>query len=214
MDEYVWYAGYGSNIDTLRFYHYIKGGTLEITGRDHFGAQDRALPIKQSTCSINHELYFAKTSSPWEDKAVAFLKATPDNSKITLCALYLVTKQQFVDIMAQENGEEPPMQDIIPDMEAAKRGEDSFIGKSNQYTWYGRLLYLGEHKGFPIYSFTSKDSDDSIEPAKPGANYLQVIGNGLMANFGMTAKEASVYLLSKSGVTNSSWVLERIKQLF
>ena len=214
MDELVWYAGYGSNLNTHRFYHYMKGGVLEITGRDHPGSQDRSLPIKQSSIFINHELYFAKNSPPWEAKAVAFLKSIPTENKATPCVIYLVTKRQFIDIMIQENGEKPPCSEITPDFYAAKRGEDSHIGSSKKYEWYGRLLYLGEHEEYPIYSFTSKVADEAIIPSEPGANYLQVIGNGLISNIGMTIEDASKYLLTKSGVAKSTWTLERIKQLF
>lgn len=214
MAQYVWYAGYGSNLDRSRFNHYIKGGVLDITGRDHAGSRDPAAPVKQSTCTINHELYFSKSSSPWEDKAVAFIKATPDKSKETLCVLYLVTKEQFLDIMIQENGVKPPISKGIPNLESKKRDKGIFFGESDQYTWYGRILYLGEHDdGNPIFSFTSKESDDSIVPSEPGKNYLKVIGKGLMNNFGLTTDETSSYLLSKPGIAKSTWSPKKIKEL-
>lgn len=213
MAEYVWYAGYGSNLNNSRFYYYIKGGVFKVTGRDHPGCQDHSLPMKESTYTINHELYFARRSNSWQNKAVAFLAATPNKAYATKCVLYLITRKQFTDVLIQENSSVPPMPGIVPNLEAAKRGEEVMVGMTDQYSWYGRLLYLGEHEGYPIYSFTSKDPDESIVAAEPGANYLQVISTGLVNNFEMSHYDAAAYLIQKRGIADGEWTIERITNL-
>jgi len=213
MAEYFWYAGYGSNLDRSRFYHYIKGGVFKVTGRRHTGCQDHSLPKMESTCSINHEIYFAKKSPSWENKAVAFITTGKNKKYATKCVLYLITREQFIDVLIQENGSKPPMPGIAPNFEAAKRGEETMVGKANEFKWYGRLLYLGEHDGYPIYSFTSKVQDEFIEIANPGAKYLQLIGIGLMENFEMSKTDAAAYLMQLRGVANSQWTIEQIVNL-
>ncbi len=213
MAEYVWYAGYGSNLNNSRFHYYVKGGIFKVTGRNHPGCQDQTFPIKVSRCTIDHELYFARKSSSWENKAVAFLAATPNKAHVTKCVLYLITREQFTDILIQENSSVPPMPGIVPNLEAAKRGEEVMVGMTDQFSWYGRLLYLGEHEGYPIYSFTSKDTDESIVVAEPGANYLQVIGTGLVNNFGMSQYDAASYLMQQRGISNTEWTIEGITNL-
>ena len=151
MTEYFLYAGYGSNLNKVRFYHYIKGGVFKVTGRRHAGCQDHSLPKKESTYIINNELYFAGESSSWENKAVAFITNKPNKKYATKCVLYLVTREQFIDVLIQENGYKPPMPGIVPDFEAARRGEETMVGKADEFRWYGRLLYMGEHDGFQNY---------------------------------------------------------------
>ncbi len=213
MAEYVWYACYGSNLNNSRFYYYIKGGVFKVTGRVHPGCQDKTLPIKERRYTINHELYFSKKSNSWENKAVAFISAKSNKAHATKCLLYLITRQQFTDILIQENSSVPPMPEIVPNLESAKQGEEVLVGMTEQFNWYGRLLYLGEYDGYPIYSFTSKEPDETILATEPGAKYLKVIGNGLMDNFEMSNLDAATYLIQQRGIIGSNWTIERISNL-
>src|SRR3954449_2685541 len=75
--DYVWYASYGSNINTDRFLCYIKGGKPEGSSKVETGCKDPSLPIASSTFTMNFPLYFAKEAAKWESKGVAFIGLTP-----------------------------------------------------------------------------------------------------------------------------------------
>lgn len=47
-------------------------------------------------------MYFAKSSGNWENGGVAFIKTNLDEKKQTLGRMYLITKEQFIDVVKQE----------------------------------------------------------------------------------------------------------------
>jgi hypothetical protein len=101
MENYVWYACYGSNINGLRFFLYIQGGShffdgIKITNQ---GCFDQRLPIQMKPFLFKHPIYFAKYSTTWEG-GVAFLDITKKG--FSYGKAYLVTEEQFKSIMKQE----------------------------------------------------------------------------------------------------------------
>ena len=126
--EYLWYAAYGSNINYDRFLLYITGGTkkfydVEIVAK---GCFDKSLPIKDQFYKINHPIYFAKHSSKWSG-GVAFLNTRI--SGLTYGRVYLITKDQFQAIKAQEG------------------------------SWYSEEINLGILEGYPVKTFTGFHED-------------------------------------------------------
>jgi hypothetical protein len=189
--QYVWYASYGSNINTDRFLCYIKGGQPDGSNKVEAGCKDPSLPIDESTFSINLPLYFAKQAAKWESQGVAFigLSQTPDS--VTLSRKYLITKEQFIDVVKQENN---GVDFEINLNEVKKKGSQIF----HRPSWYGNILYLGEENGYPIFTFTAPWNVNDVEWIKPSHAYLATIIKGLKKDY--SDDEIYHYFQSKPGI--------------
>jgi len=124
--DFVWYACYGSNLSRERFMRYVNDCT------------DKTEPKESRPFEIHHQLYFAKSSSNWDDQGVAFLNPKEDEQIVTLGRVYSITGEQFEEIKFMECG--------------------------NKYGWYRHEMDLGNLDGIPVRSFTSPDI---LEPNAP-----------------------------------------------
>ena len=100
MKEYVYYICYGSNLLEERFNLYIIGGENKEYKIRQNGCKDKTLPQKVIPYEIPYNIYFAKTSSKWENKGVAFLDVTHPGKSFGKG--YLITKEQYQEVSAQE----------------------------------------------------------------------------------------------------------------
>lgn len=192
--EYIWYASYGSNLSRDRFLCYIKGGKPEGSSKVELGCRDRSLPIDESTYIMNFPLYFAKESERWQKQGVAFIGLKKDESYHTYSRKYLITVEQFFDIVKQENNGTVLDIDIT---EVIKNGV-----KTYRDSWYGTLLYLGEDDGYPIITFTS-DFDLDVPYNKPSQEYLCMIISGLKTTLELEKNDIVDYISTKPGVINT-----------
>lgn len=188
----IWYASYGSNLLEKRFSCYIAGGTPPGAQREYLGCTDRTLPEASKPISINHDLYFARKSKTWHGGGVAFIKPTSDPDVKTLGRMYLITAEQFTEVVKQEIRLEG---DLIIDL-AELIAKGSLV--LDKRSWYNKLLFLGTEDGYRIFTFTNKDylKDELNSPDK---HYLKMIALGLRETYGMTDREIGEYLGSKSG---------------
>ena len=201
MEKYIWYAAYDSNLYIGRFLLYIRGGKAIYVDKEYAGCTNKSLPIKDSICYIEHELYFAKKAKQWENKSVAFIKSKPGKEKETICKIYLITEEQFVEVNQQENGEPPDFQTSRLDLDAIKHQKITYVtSNNNSFQWYGKILYIGEKEGYPIYTFTAKWNDDYEDYAAPCVNYLTTIIKGLKEGCGLDDIQIYEYLKGKSGI--------------
>jgi len=189
--KYVWYASYGSNMNTDRFLCYIKGGKPEGSSKVETGCKDPSLPLDSSTFKMNFPLYFAKEVAKWESKGVAFIGLTPDPNCVTYSKKYLITLEQFKDIVSQENNG----LDIDLNLDEVMK-DRSKIFRAN--VWYGNILYLGEEEGYPIFTFTAPWDIGDIEWKKPSHPYLKTIIKGLLEDY--SNEEIYRYFQSKQGI--------------
>lgn len=90
VDDYVWYASYGSNILRERFLRYISG------------TSSKKIPLMERKFIFDHPIYFANNSHSrnWGTSGVAFLDM--DQKGKVYGWMYLVTNQQFIEINGQE----------------------------------------------------------------------------------------------------------------
>ena len=102
--DLVWYASYGSNMSSARFLCYVQGGTPKGSARTYKGAENKEPPKDSMSLIVPHQLYFAGESAVWGG-APAFIAATPSSAK-TYARAYLLTRDQFNDVVAQENNHE------------------------------------------------------------------------------------------------------------
>ncbi len=141
MTNYIWYASYGSNISTNRFLCYIKGGKAKGALTTEEGCKDKTLPLKYENISINKKQYFAENSIRWQNHGVAFIDSKTSN-EITLGRKYLITVEQFEDIVKQEN--KISVYDSIDcKLEEARANGYAFVLNDS---WYGRILFLGQKR--------------------------------------------------------------------
>ncbi|MEH7334496.1 hypothetical protein V7161_17765 [Neobacillus drentensis] len=188
--QYVWYASYGSNINTDRFLCYIKGGRPEGSSKVEPGCNDPSLPVDESIFTINLPIYFAKEAAKWQSKGVAFIGLKQNTGAKTYSKKYLITTEQFLDVVKQENN---GLEFEIDLNEVKRKGSKIF-----RQAWYGNVLYLGEDKGFPIYTFTAPWDMEDVEWKKPSHAYLTTIVNGLEQDY--TAQEIYDYFKTKPGI--------------
>src|SRR5574341_764364 len=100
--DHIWYASYGSNLSKDRFYCYIMGGRPQGAEKIYVGCRDKTPPVLEKPVILHHELYFAKSSRTWQNGGVGFVRTEPDTSVQTRGNMYLITKEQFCDVIKQE----------------------------------------------------------------------------------------------------------------
>lgn len=214
--EYVWYASYGSNINRERFLCYIQGGTAKCATHTEQGARDDSLPVDEKNILIPRQLYFARKAMKWQGKGVAFVEADRAGEGVaaekgaeqpTLGWMYLITVEQFEDVVKQENS--LPVSDPI-DLrleEAREKGSVTLLEKS----WYGRLVFLGYVDDYPVFTFTSPVDliDDVVGPSE---EYLSMIAGGLVENYPLSLDELVDYFAAKPGVSGS-WTEHDLREV-
>jgi hypothetical protein len=137
-------------------------------------------------------LYFAKQSPNWDGKGVAFIGLEKEETDVALGRMYLITEQQFIDVVSQENDGG----NISIDFQKAKQRGSMVFHES----WYGNIVYLGEQDGFPIYTFTSGKNIVLEAPVAPSPQYLKYIISGLKEVYPVTDEDIVKYLMTKPGV--------------
>lgn len=165
-DDYVWYAGYGSNLSTDRFSCYISGGVCRENGRTYVGSEDPTPARAIQKCCYPGSLYFGNRSSTWGGCGVAFFDPKPTNKDAYVyMKRYLITRQQLHDVMEQE-------------------------GPSSN--WYGRLVCLDiDDQGIPVYTLTSETRRPQNAPTP---DYTELITNVLESDFGLSKTQARKYI--------------------
>ena len=197
QNDYVWYASYGSNINKERFLCYIKGGTPIGSSKREMGCRDQSLPKKEKSFRLPHQLYFAKESRRWQKQGVAFIDLAQHESFKTYSKMYLVTKEQFFDIVSQENS----MNHFEVDLDDVIKNGTQVIRDA----WYGNLLYIDTEDGYPIFTFSSPFRFDSSETNKPSDAYFKTIIIGLKNEIGLTTEQVYHYFSEVPGIkTNFS----------
>jgi hypothetical protein len=195
MTDYVWYASYGSNLLKERFLCYIAGGQPEGSLDIEPGCRDNSLPLKDRQILIPHRLYFAKQARRWDDGGVAFIAQDCTENNVTLGRMYLITREQFLDVVSQENNNINVNLNLLD----VKNNRNYDFENS----WYGNVVYLGEEEGFPIFTFTHtwEIVDESyFAPSNP---YLKTIISGIVQCYDLSDEEIATYLIKKNGVTGN-----------
>lgn len=177
-EKYVIYAAYGSNLLKERFMVYIQGGTYK--GYPYAGSKDKTEPIDLGWGFIPHRLYFAKKSSRWDNKGVAFVSCEKESNEDyhTVVRLWRVSLTQLEDILKQE-------------------------GKGG----YNVKLYLGNIKNIKLGELHHKIKGDldictftgcwEKEGRGPSDKYLDIIKRGLKETTNWSDKEIEEYFAKR-----------------
>ena len=188
--ELVWYVCYGSNLLRDRFLCYIQGGLIPGNTRIERGAHDKSLPVTDEPYIINHELFIALSATKWEGSGVAFIDYNGSEDARTYSRRYLITREQFLDVIRQENA--------VPEDTAIYWDEDELREKGSVIllpdNWYGIIVYLGEEEGIPMYSFTCIPEPEKMKKNPIFGAYYDVIRDGLRETWRLSEAEIGSYL--------------------
>ncbi|WP_096438588.1 hypothetical protein [Alteribacter populi] len=201
--KYVWYCSYGSNLNRNRFLCYIQGGTPRGSEKEEVGCRDKTLPKKDQPFMISYPLYFKGYSSRWGGSAAVIGHKRNENYK-TLGRMYLITEEQFMDVVKQENNGLYFSVDLA---EVRQKGSKVF-----NRSRYGCIMHLGDEGELPIFTFTSHNDMSEGVFKSPSAEYLETIIIGINQTYNFDYKTIVQYFLEKNGVKNN-WNKENIFQL-
>jgi hypothetical protein len=202
--ERVWYVSYGSNLNRARFLAYLQGG--RVAGNDvvYRGCADAAPPVDDVPLMLPHALYFAGWSARvWGGTSAAFTTLAAESAS-TLARAYLITQQQFVEVVRQENGNRAEVDDFGVKLEAARQQGHARMLATGVYT---ELVYCGERDGRPMLSFTASANRRDFK--RPSAAYLRVIGTGLKECHRLPNSEVAAYLGGRPGV-RGTWTYSQL----
>ena len=160
--EYIWYVSYGSNMLEERFLCYIEGGCFEGSASYRDACKDPTRPLEKRAIDIPYDMYFGNYSGSWEGCGVSFLDTTKDGHALGVA--YLITREQFEHVAAEENG-----------------------GRSPGYgNWYEDIISLGEMDGFEMLTI----SNDELRPYnEPCEEYLNTLKRGIRENWSEMSEE-------------------------
>ena len=176
LAAFAWYVAYGSNLSSSRFGRYLAR------------CRDPSPPWRWAPVEVPHRLVFARTSATWGGGGVAFLDPSPTPGAATLGRAWLVTREQFADVLAQECG--------LPVGSVEVPVLDGCVVAYPDH-WYGCVVPLGWREGWPMVTFTDEGAA-ALERSPPGDAYRAVVAEGLAETHGITAAEAEAYIARHS----------------
>ena len=177
LGAFVWYVAYGSNLSTARFARYLAE------------CRDPSPPWRWAPVEVAHRLLFARTSERWGGGGVAFLDPEPTVGALTLGRGWLVTREQFSDVLAQEC-------DLAVGSVEVPELDGGFI-VAHPGLWYGCVVPLGKREGWPMVTFTD-ESAAGLVLSPPGHAYRAVVSEGLAEAHGLSPTEAAAYIARHS----------------
>jgi len=205
LKDLVWYASYGSNCDLSRFMFYLEGGTRAGTNGEHRGARDPSPPMDSAPIEFPTQVAFMGKSRRWGG-GVAFLehqRRTPDVPG-ALGRRYLITREQFDDVVAQESHR--PSTPI--DVDALTPGVVNVVGSG----WYDGLLALESVDDMPVVTFTSPTPPEAGPANPPSVDYLTTLAAGL-SQIHLIDLEQIVDRLRVVDVIASNWSREQLLEV-
>jgi hypothetical protein len=186
--QLMWYVAYGSNLSRERFCHYLRGGRPDGVERDYPGCRDTSDELDSFGLLITGVVYFAGRSSGWRG-GMAFYD--PEARGEVAARAYLITAEQFVDVLAQETLQSPGM---ALDLTPAFRGDRY----SNGVGGYPILVRVGCHRGVPLVTFT-RDRRSASTLVAPTVLYLAAMATGLREAHGWSLTQIDRYLSALPG---------------
>ena len=182
MVDRVWYVAYGSNLNRRRFERYLGGGRPVGGRRTYTGSRDSSPPLDDVALMIRGSLYFAGESRVWGG-GMAFLD--PDADGRVAARAYLLTVEQFSDVVAQEMRRPVGADlDLTP---VLAYGRHSYgTGR------YDTVVRVGHRAQRPRVTFTA--AAPVVPRALPSRAYLDTIAAGIREAHGWQPARIREYL--------------------
>lgn len=182
--ELVWYVAYGSNLSAARFWCYLAGGTPPGAKRNYPGCRDRRPARESMPVTLPGSLYFAGESRVWTGGMAMYDHDSPGPA---FGRGYLITAEQFADVAAQEMHRVPG--EPLDLTTVLTTGRHQF-GPGR----YETLLRVGEHRSYPMLTFTAPGRATDAEHSAPAAAYMRMIADGLAEIHNLTEAQIATYL--------------------
>ena len=183
----LWYVAYGSNLSLDRFRVYLQGGRPVGGARDYPGCRDPLGPERHVSLMVPGGLRFVGVSSVWGG-GMAVYDASADGE--IAARAYLITAEQFIDVLAQEMRVEPGLE---VNLALVRETGWHSLGPGR----YQTLAHLGTRDDLPMLTFTSADVDHRVNA--PSAGYLRMIATGLRESHGWSQTAIGRYLAQFPG---------------
>ncbi|MQY09505.1 histone deacetylase [Actinomadura macrotermitis] len=198
----LWYVAYGSNLYRERFACYLAGGVPAGGARNYPGCRDATPARAEQAVTLPGGIYFAHESRTWGGGMAFYDPELPGRA---VARAYLLTLQQFGDVVAQEMrrdvGEEHDL------AEAIATGRQR-LGPGR----YETVLKVGERGGHPMLTFTAPHGAAGAPLNAPTAPYLAMLGHGLREAHGWDAARAARYLTARPGACDA-WTEPAVEAL-
>ena len=179
----LWYVSYGSNLFAERFRCYLAGGRAPGARWTNPGARDPSPPTGDRRVDLDNALVFGGPSHTWHGGPAYLDLVTPGHS---VGRGWRITRQQFDDLVAQENKLQPGA--VTTSDEVLEAGGVVVPGAR-----YGRLVRLDPVDGEPAVTFTYIDRP---RERAPDPRYLELLRAGL-EEVGLAPSEARAVLRSQ-----------------
>ena len=195
LPDLVWYVSYGSNLHRARFLSYLEGGLMPGGRRADAGCRDPSPPRADEALRLPYDVYFSGESRVWGG-GVAFLDHVEnDNAPPTFARGYVITGEQFEDLVAQESKRAHAPVDW-----ATLAADGRVVVGSGRYD---ALVWLGERDGVPLVTFTHPSPLAANTTAAPVVGYLAMLAEGLRDCHGLSDAEIAAYLCSHPGAVGA-----------
>lgn len=191
----VWYVSYGSNMAQERFLCYVQGGRPSGAQRTYTGCRDATAPQDSCAWQLPGQVVFAGTFYAWDPNGAGAALFFPDPGHRSVARAWLVTKEQFADVVAAENGHAPGSFDDVVNPVLAGRDDAAAIGSGP----YGRMVACGQRAGVPAWTFTTNTSFEDVELNAPPQAYVDMLVSGLVQTTGWADERARAYLRGLPG---------------
>lgn len=178
VEDTLWYVAYGSNLSPTRLQRYLVRCTP--VGE----------PLDRRPVVLPHRLFFAHESRVWTG-GTAFIEACRDADAGTLAMAWLLRRDQFLGVLARENGCEELAE--VVDHDDLGPGETVRVDRGR----YGLVVGCDSPDHRQALTFTTSESSPPA-PTRPAPAYVDTIVSGLMAGHGLTEAAARAYLAARS----------------
>jgi len=147
--------------------------------------------------NLNLELYFADYSSGWKG-APAFVRAGRADAS-TLGRMYLISDEQFNDVVLQENGRSVDGTRFVPKFEELIISQEFILPGRPRY---GRVIHVGRQGEYPVFTFTAIED---LHIGAPSKAYINVIVSGIRETYpAMTNADIVDYLSKAEGIRDGA----------
>jgi len=138
-------------------------------------------PTSRRAILVPGKLYFAGNSNVWVG-GYAFLQLNANGGQ-AYPRRYLLSVAQFLDLLRQENGDNPRDPRLTINVEEVLGARESYVravhpDHSEPTGYYTRVLNLGAIDGRPVFTFTagSDDYPDRLAPPEVGEQRARMAG--------------------------------------
>nr|WP_242666519.1 MULTISPECIES: histone deacetylase [Parafrankia] len=191
----VWYVSYGSNLRSSRLAYYLAGGVMPGTTHTYPGCRDRRPPRAAAPLLLPGSVHFALESKVWGGGMAFYDPAAPG---LAAARAYLLSRQQFVDVAAQEMHREPGGDLDLTALTAltARPGAGRAVLGPGRYE---TVLLVGYWGPVPLLTFTAPWALADVALTAPSGAYLDMLAAGLGESHGWPPARIAAYLAGLPG---------------